>query len=83
MDYEPGSDSGNFRWYPKGSLIKRLMEAHVGNILTAYGAMQVETPIMYDFHHPALESYMNRFPARQYVIESGRAGFDMSAIATI
>ncbi len=70
VDYEPGSDSGNFRWYPKGSLIKRLMEAHVGSILTGYGAMQVETPIMYDFHHPALSKYLHRFPARQYTIHS-------------
>lgn len=75
VDYEPGSDSGNFRWYPKGSLIKRLMEAHVGNILTAYGAMQVETPIMYDFHHPALSKYLHRFPARQYTIHSDEKEF--------
>lgn len=70
VDYEPGSDSGNFRWYPKGSLIKRLLEAHVNSILAGYGAMQVETPIMYDFHHPALSRYLHRFPARQYTIRS-------------
>jgi threonyl-tRNA synthetase len=32
--------------------------------------MQVETPIMYDFHHPALSKYLHRFPARQYTIKS-------------
>ncbi len=32
--------------------------------------MKVETPIMYDYHHPALSKYLNRFPARQYTIKS-------------
>jgi threonyl-tRNA synthetase len=70
VDHEPGSDPGNLRWYPKGSLIKRLLEEHVTRILSEYGAMQVETPIMYDFHHPALSKYLHRFPARQYTIKS-------------
>src|SRR3972149_6137181 len=70
VDYEPGSDPGNLRWYPKGSLIKRLLETHVNNILSSSGVMQVETPIMYDFHHPALSKYLHRFPARQYTIKS-------------
>ncbi|MFH1774780.1 MAG: threonine--tRNA ligase [Methanobacteriota archaeon] len=70
VDYEPGSDSGNMRWYPKGELIKQLLEEHVTNILTDYGAMQVETPIMYDMEHPQLSKYLNRFPARQYIVKS-------------
>ncbi len=28
-DYEPASDPGNFRWYPKGRLIKSLLEQYV------------------------------------------------------
>ncbi len=69
-DYEPGSDPGNIRWYPKGRMIKSLLEQYVTMRMSAYGAMEVETPIMYDFHHPSLASYMNRFPARQYVLKS-------------
>jgi len=69
-DYEPGSDPGNFRWYPKGSLIKSLLEQFVTKRVIEYGAMEVETPIMYDFQHPSLASYLNRFPARQYIIKS-------------
>ncbi len=71
VDYEPGSDPGNLRWYPKGTLIKRLLEEHVSNIVTEYGAMEVETPIMYDIMHPQLKEYLNRFPARQYLVKSG------------
>ncbi len=70
VDHEPGSDQGNLRWYPKGELIKKLMEEHVTNIQLDYGAMEVETPIMYDYQHPQLKKYLNRFPARQYVVKS-------------
>ena len=69
-DYEPGSDPGNIRWYPKGRMIKSLLEQYVTNRVTTYGGMEVETPLMYDFNHPSLKSYLNRFPARQYVLKS-------------
>ncbi len=75
VDYEPGSDAGNFRWYPKGELIKGLMEERVNNVLQKYGALKVETPIMYDFNHPALREYLNRFPARQYTVMSDKRKF--------
>src|SRR3989449_448259 len=32
--------------------------------------MEVECPVMYDFEHPALKSYLDRFPARQYVVQT-------------
>jgi threonyl-tRNA synthetase len=69
-DYELGSDPGNIRWYPKGRLIKSLIEQFVTGEMIDYGAMEVETPVMYDFHHPSLADYMNRFPARQYLLKS-------------
>jgi threonyl-tRNA synthetase len=69
-DYEIGSDPGNIRWYPKGRLIKSLLEQFVTSKMIEYGAMEVETPIMYDFHHPSLADYLNRFPARQYLLRS-------------
>lgn len=69
-DYEPGSDPGNIRWYPKGRMIKSLLEQYVSARVAAYGGMEVETPLMYDFNHPSLKSYLNRFPARQYVLKS-------------
>jgi len=69
-DYEAGSDPGNIRWYPKGRLIKSLLEQFVTAKMIEYGAMEVETPVMYDLHHPSLADYMNRFPARQYLLKS-------------
>jgi len=70
VDYEPGSDPGNLRYYPKGRLIKSLLEDLVTEEVKDYGAMEIEAPIMYDFEHPSLKSYMNRFPARQYTIQT-------------
>jgi threonyl-tRNA synthetase len=69
-DYEPGSDLGNMRWPAKGRLIKSLIEQYVTEKVIEYGGMEIETPIMYDLKHPCLESYLNRFPARQYIVKS-------------
>jgi threonyl-tRNA synthetase len=71
-DYEPASDSGNMRFYPNGRLMKSLIERYVTDKVMEYGGLEVETPIMYDSHHPSMESYFHRFPARQYNITSER-----------
>ena len=67
-DYEPASDLGNMRFYPKGRLMKSLIEQYVTKKVMEYGGIEVETPIMYDSRHPSMKSYFNRFPARQYNI---------------
>ncbi len=72
VDYEEGSDYGNMRWYPKGYLIKRLLEDKVEEICIDAGAMQVETPIMYDVNHPSLKKYLAKFPARQYRVKGDK-----------
>ena len=69
VDYEPASDPGNMRYYPKGRMVKALLEEFVTDKVLEYGGMAVETPIMYDMNHPTLANYLNRFPARQYTIE--------------
>jgi len=75
VDYEAGTDPGNFKYYPKGRLIKSLLEQWVTQKVVGYGAMEVETPIMYDLEHPALKSYLHRFPARQYIVQSAKKKF--------
>jgi threonyl-tRNA synthetase len=76
VDYEPGSDYGNMRWYPKGYLIKRLLEEKVEDMCLSIGAMEVETPLMYDLDHTALRKYVEKFPARQYKVIADK-GKDM------
>ena len=74
-DYEPASDGGNMRFYPKGRFIKKLLEQYVTRRVVDYGGLEVETPIMYDIDHPTLSKYLQRFPARQYQIESDKRNF--------
>lgn len=69
-DYEPASDAGNMRFFPNGRLMKSLIERYVTDKVLKYGGFEVETPIMYDSHHPSMESYFHRFPARQYNVNS-------------
>ena len=76
-DYEPSSDPGNLRFYPKGKLIKSLLENHVRNSVAEYGAVEVETPIMYSTEHPSLKDYLERFPARQYSMTGKRGKPDL------
>ncbi|MBW2991383.1 threonine--tRNA ligase [Candidatus Woesearchaeota archaeon] len=75
VDYEPASDSGNMRYYPKGRLIKKLLEEFVTDKVVEYGGVEVETPIKYNIKHPALERYLHKFPARQYQITSDKKTF--------
>jgi len=74
-DYEEASDSGHLRYYPKGRLIKSLLEEFVTLKCIEYGAMEVETPIMYDRSHPTLKRYLERFPARQYILHGDKRDF--------
>ena len=74
-DYEEASDSGHMRYYPNGRLIKSLLEMFVTEKCIEYGAMEVETPIMYDRSHPTLRKYLERFPARQYIIRGDKRDF--------
>lgn len=71
VDYEPGSDAGNFRWPPRGLTLKKAIEERVTDEMVNYGAHVVQTPLIYDYTHPSLKSYLQRFPSRQYVVRSG------------
>lgn len=75
VDYEEGSDPGNFRILPRGFVVKQLIENHVVDMAAQYGAMIVETPLMYSYEHPSLKKYLTRFPARQYVVKSGKQDY--------
>jgi threonyl-tRNA synthetase len=75
VDYEPGSDAGNFRWPPRGLTLKKAIEERVTAEMVEYGAHVVQTPLIYDYEHPSLKSYLQRFPSRQYVVRSGEKDY--------
>ncbi|HIP34739.1 MAG TPA: threonine--tRNA ligase [Methanothermococcus okinawensis] len=70
-DYEPSSDSGHFRWYPKGKLIRDLLEDYVYKIVVEYGGMPVETPVMYNLENRAIREHADKFGERQYRFTQG------------
>ena len=65
-DYEPASDVGNLRWYPKGRLIRDLLADYVYNLAVDNGAMPIETPIFYDLDNEAIYQHAYKFGERQY-----------------
>ena len=65
-DYEPMSDIGNLRWWPKGRLMRALIEQQVAKRVLQLGAQWVETPIMYDVDNPVIREQISKFPERQY-----------------
>ncbi|MFX1374537.1 MAG: threonine--tRNA ligase [Promethearchaeota archaeon] len=71
-DFDPNTDAGNFRWYPKGMVMKELLRDFIKNRLTDYGAILVDTPVMYTVRNKKLTAQTARFPARSYWVESGK-----------
>ena len=47
VDYEPASDVGHFRIYPKGALMKDLIEDWVLDVALSLGAMVVELSLIH------------------------------------
>ncbi len=71
VDYDEMSDAGNLRWYPRGKLVRDLLIDYVNSRTIDYGAVNVETPIMYDLGAQAISEHSEKFGERQYRFESG------------
>jgi threonyl-tRNA synthetase len=71
VDYEPVSDVGHLRWMPRGKLLRDLIADYVLRTLLPYGAMPVETPVMYDLGDQAICEHAAKFGERQYRFKSG------------
>jgi len=67
VDYEPASDVGHFRFYPKGTLVKELLEELGSKIaVERLHAMKIETPIIYRLDQPDIAGQAERFLERNY-----------------
>lgn len=71
VDFDPNTDAGNLRWYTKGVIMKNLIKDFVEDRLIDYGAILIDTPIMYTVKNKKLTAQTARFPARSYWLESG------------
>jgi len=71
VDYEPASDVGHMRFYPKGALMKDLIEDWVLDMALSLGAMVIETPTMYRADEPDIRAQAERFVEKDYKIDVG------------
>jgi len=71
VDFDPNTDSGNLRWYSKGVIMKNLIKNFIEDRIIDFGAILIETPIMYTVKNKKLTAQTARFPARSYWVESG------------
>ncbi len=71
VDYEPASDIGHFRFYPKGALVKELLERlATDTAIKDLGAMRIDTPLLYRLDQPDIASQAARFRERDYRFEA-------------
>ncbi len=71
IDFDPNTDAGNFRWYTKGIIMKNLIKNFIEDRLIDFGAILIDTPVMYTVKNKKLTAQTARFPARSYWVESG------------
>lgn len=76
--YEPSSDVGHLRFYPRGALVKELLEALASDLaLRRLGAIKVETPLMYRLSQRAIAEQVSRFRERDYRLRVGGEEFTL------
>ncbi|MFQ6084869.1 MAG: threonine--tRNA ligase [Candidatus Bathyarchaeia archaeon] len=71
-DYERASDVGHLRFYPKGALMKELLEDWAIQIADEIGSIRVETPIMYRADERDIQEQASRFESRDYKVQVGK-----------
>lgn len=70
IDYEPASDVGHFKFYPKGSLLKEVLEDYVHYVaVDMIGAMRIDTPIMYRLSEKDIAEQAEKFLEKDYRIK--------------
>ncbi|HDR8129094.1 TPA: hypothetical protein QC448_004592 [Bacillus cereus] len=71
IGYEPASDSGHLRYYPKGSLIFSLIKDWQEELLlNTLKAAEIKTPIMYDWSKNDIKSQAGTFYERLYYVST-------------
>ncbi|MCS7131718.1 MAG: threonine--tRNA ligase, partial [Hadesarchaea archaeon] len=68
-DREPASDVGHLRFYPKGALVKGLLEDLAVKFADELGAVRIETPALYRADEPDISEQASRFLQREYKIK--------------
>ncbi len=68
IDYEPASDSGHFRFFPKGQLMFELLHSFADDVADKLDCMRIETPILYNWDEPDIRGQTQSFHERHYIV---------------
>ena len=68
-DHEENSDSGHLRFYPKGTLLYKLLSDWAEDIaLNRLKCMEIETPLIYNWNKPEIKGQGESFHERHYSV---------------
>ncbi|MBC7120104.1 MAG: threonine--tRNA ligase [Candidatus Methanosuratus sp.] len=78
VDYEPASDIGHFRFYPKGTLIKDSLEELAYEIAVKdLKAFKIETPFLYRLDEPDIADQAAKFREKDYRLTVDKKEFTL------
>jgi len=66
LDYETAGDPGHFIMYPKGAFMFNVLKDWADSMARDLGAMEIDTPIMYDWGSPDIRGQVSSFHERHY-----------------
>ncbi len=75
LDWKENTEKSFPTWYTKGVIMKNLIKNFIEDRLIDYGAILIDTPVMYTVKNKKLTAQTARFPARSYWVESGKDRF--------
>jgi len=71
VDYEPASDAGHMRIYPKGTILFNVLVAWARKIaLEDLNSMEIVTPLLYNWDEPDIREQAESFHERHYIVRS-------------
>ncbi|MDH5807102.1 MAG: threonine--tRNA ligase [Candidatus Verstraetearchaeota archaeon] len=78
VDYEPASDIGHFRFYPKGLIIKESLEEFANELaIKELKALKIETPMLYKLDEPDIAEQVEKFRERDYRLKIDNKEFTL------
>jgi len=78
VDYEPASDVGHFRFYPKGTIMKDSLEEFAYEIAVKdLHAFKIETPYLYRLDEPDIAEQVSKFREKDYRLKVDNREFTL------
>lgn len=78
VDYEPASDIGHFRFYPKGMVMKDSLEEFAYDIAVRdLKACKIETPYLYRTDEPDIAEQASKFREKDYRLNVDKKEFTL------